>query len=285
MNLSFTKMHGCGNDYIYLDCRETGLPAAIRRWSVKLSRRHFSVGADGIICLCPPLAADGDVTMRMFNADGSEGKMCGNGVRCVAEYLYTHGVQKDVIEIDTKFAGRKTLKRQGPGLWQADMGKFSAMAERLPARGLGRGPLVHAELLADGQSWDAACISMGNPHCVIEWPNPDTLPTGPALAALGPHFEHHPAFPEGINTEFAAVADPTHVKMRVWERGSGETYACGTGACATVAALALRGVCPRGAGVTVALLGGDLTITILDDDTVLMAGPAETAYTGVAEVD
>ena len=115
MQLHFTKMHGCGNDYIYLDCRETGLPAEIAVWSQKLSRRHFSIGADGIICICPPLTADGDATMRMFNADGSEGKMCGNGVRCVAQFLYTHGVPKDVIEIDTLMAGRKTLHRKGEG--------------------------------------------------------------------------------------------------------------------------------------------------------------------------
>ena len=117
MQLHFTKMHGCGNDYIYLDCRETGLPAEIAVWSQKLSRRHFSIGADGIISICPPLTADGDATMRMFNADGSEGKMCGNGVRCVAQFLYTHGVPKDVIEIDTLMAGRKTLHRKGEGLW------------------------------------------------------------------------------------------------------------------------------------------------------------------------
>lgn len=151
MQLHFTKMHGCGNDYIYLDCRETGLPAEIAVWSQKLSRRHFSIGADGIICICPPLTADGDATMRMFNADGSEGKMCGNGVRCVAQFLYTHGVPKDVIEIDTLMAGRKTLHRKGEGLWQAQMGHFSAMADALPAVGLGAGPLVHAPLTAAGK--------------------------------------------------------------------------------------------------------------------------------------
>ena len=157
MQLHFTKMHGCGNDYIYLDCRETGLPAEIAVWSQKLSRRHFSIGADGIICICPPLTADGDATMRMFNADGSEGRMCGNGVRCVAQFLYTHGVPKDVIEIDTLMAGRKTLHRKGEGLWQAEMGHFSAMADTLPAVGLGAGPLVHAPLTAAGKTWDAAC--------------------------------------------------------------------------------------------------------------------------------
>lgn len=284
MKLEFTKMHGCGNDYIYLDCRETGLPAQVAQWSQKLSRRHFSVGADGVICLCPPLTPDADTTMRMFNADGSEGKMCGNGVRCVAQYLYTHGVPRDVLEIDTARAGRKTLRRLGEGLWQADMGRFSAMAADLPATGLGEGPLVHAALAANGQTWDAACLSMGNPHCVIEWPALDTLPTGPALACLGPAFERHPAFPEGVNTEFVFIKDPTHLEMRVWERGSGETYACGTGACATVAALALRGICPRGQAVQVGLLGGTLSITVQPDDTVLLAGPAEVAFTGVAEV-
>lgn len=284
MQLQFTKMHGCGNDYIYLDCRETGLPADVAAWSVRLSRRHFSVGADGIICICPPLTPDGDATMRMFNADGSEGKMCGNGVRCVAQYLYTHGVEKEVLEIDTLKAGRKTLRRTGEGLWQADMGRFDADPAALPAVGLGAGPLVHAPLQAAGQVWDVAGISMGNPHCVIEWPDLDTLPTGAALAAIGPEFEHHAAFPEGVNTEFVYVKDPTHLVMRVWERGSGETFACGTGTCATVSALVLRGVCPRNVPVSVELLGGVLEITVCEDDTVLMSGPAEVAFTGVAEV-
>ena len=284
MQLHFTKMHGCGNDYIYLDCRETGLPAEIAAWSQKLSRRHFSIGADGIICICPPLTADGDATMRMFNADGSEGKMCGNGVRCVAQFLYTHGVPKDVIEIDTLMAGRKTLHRKGEGLWQAEMGHFSAMADTLPAVGLEAGPLVHAPLTAAGKTWDAACISTGNPHCIIEWPDCDTLPTGHALAAIGPEFEHHPAFPEGVNTEFVYIESPTSVVMRVWERGSGETFACGTGSCATVAALVLRGVCPRNVPVDVHLLGGILSITITADNNILMTGPAETAFVGCVEV-
>lgn len=198
--------------------------------------------------------------------------MCGNGVRCVAQFLYTHGVPKDVIEIDTLMAGRKTLHRKGEGLWQAEMGHFSAMADTLPAVGLGAGPLVHAPLTAAGKTWDAACISTGNPHCIIEWPDCDTLPTGHALAAIGPEFEHHPAFPEGVNTEFVYIESPTSVVMRVWERGSGETFACGTGSCATVAALVLRGVCPRNVPVDVHLLGGTLSITITADDDILMTG-------------
>ena len=145
MQLSFTKMHGAGNDYIYLDCRGTGLPQQIADWSVSLSRHHFSIGADGIICICPPSTPGADATMRMFNADGSEGKMCGNGVRCVAEFLYTHGVARDTLEIDT-LSGRKTLRRLGEGQWQAEMGRFSAMAADLPAVNVGEGPLVHVPL-------------------------------------------------------------------------------------------------------------------------------------------
>lgn len=283
MLLEFTKMQGCGNDYIYLDCRETGLPEKIGEWSIRLSRRRFSVGADGIICICPPRLSDADATMRMFNADGSEGKMCGNGVRCVAEYLYTHGVKKDVLEIDTMAAGRKTLRRMGEGIWQAEMGCFSAMSADLPAIGLGRGPLVDVPLIAHDKTWQATCVSMGNPHCVIRWPDAD-VPTGAQLAALGPAFERHPAFPEGTNTEFVYVKDPTRLVMRVWERGSGETYACGTGACATVAAMILRGVCRYDTPVEVELLGGTLTITVRENGAVLMTGPARTAYTGQVEV-
>ncbi len=283
MQLSFTKMHGAGNDYIYMDCRASGLPQRVAEWSVQLSRRHFSVGADGIICICPPATPGADATMRMFNADGSEGLMCGNGVRCVAEFLYTHGLPKDTLEIDTR-AGRKTLRRLGEGLWQADMGRFSAMAADLPAVNVGEGPLVHVALSAAGKTWDAACVSMGNPHCVIQWPD-EEVPTGNALAAIGPAFEHHPVFPDRTNTEFVYVYSPDRVKMRVWERGSGETLACGTGACATVAALVLRGVCPRETPVAVELLGGTLQITVLADDRVRMAGPAQVAFTGTAEVE
>ena len=283
MKLKFTKMQGCGNDYIYLDCRRTGLPPQVPVWSTVLSRRRFSVGADGIICICPPLLSDGDASMRIFNADGSEAGMCGNGVRCVAQYLYTHGAARDELRIDTPSAGRKTLRRVGDGLWQADMGRFSAMADVLPAVGLGAGPLVNVPLTVNGKNWNVTCISMGNPHCVIEWPDAD-LPTGPALAALGPSFENHPAFPERTNTEFVYRKSATELVMRVWERGSGETFACGTGACATVAAMVLRGRCPRQTPVAVHLLGGTLTITVCEDDAVKMTGPAVEAFTGEVEV-
>ncbi len=284
MKLPFTKMHGCGNDYIYLDCRGTGLPAEVGQWSVKLSRRRLSVGADGIICICAPETPDADAAMRMYNADGSEGLMCGNGIRCVAQYLYTHGAPKDTLEIDTA-CGRKTLRRLKEGWWQVEMGRFSAMAADLPAKGLGPGPLVNVPLTVFGAPFTVTCVSMGNPHCVVLWDKTtEPLPTGAPLAAIGPGFEKNSAFPERTNTEFVTVQDPTHITMRVWERGSGETLACGTGACASVSAMVLQGLCPRGEPVTVSLLGGELTVTVREDDSVLLAGPAETAYEGTTEV-
>lgn len=283
MRIRFTKMHGCGNDYIYLDCRQSGPPADIAALSVRLSRRHFSVGADGVICICPPKSPGADAAMRMFNADGSEGKMCGNGVRCVAQWLYTHGLAKPVLRIDTA-AGQKTLRRLGDGVWQAEMGRFSALAADLPAVGLGTGPLIETPLTAADREWTVSGISMGNPHCVVLWPGPDPLPQGAALAALGPAFERHTAFPQGVNTEFLTVQSAVHLTMRVWERGSGETLACGTGACAAAAAMVLRGYCPREAPVQMATAGGVLTVTVQNDDRVLLAGPAATAFEGWAEI-
>ena len=141
MKLSFTKMQGCANDYIYLDCRESGVPENIAALSQDLSRRHFSIGADGIICICAPVTAGADGRMRIFNADGSEAQMCGNGVRCVAEWLYTHGVAKETLVVDTN-SGTKTITRKGRQLWQVEMGGYSAMAAALPAVNMGEGPLV-----------------------------------------------------------------------------------------------------------------------------------------------
>ena len=224
MKLSFTKMQGCANDYIYLDCRTSGVPEQIAALSERLSRRHFSIGADGIICICAPVTAGADAMMRIFNADGSEGKMCGNGIRCVAEWLYTHGVAKPKLAIDT-LSGLKTVARMGEGLWQVEMGAYTAMAAALPAVNMGEGPLVDLPLEVEENLWRVTCISVGNPHCVTIVPEVDSL----KLEQIGPGFEHHENFPERINTEFVQVVDATHLKMRVWERGSGETWACGTG--------------------------------------------------------
>ena len=279
MKLSFTKMQGCANDYIYLDCRTAGVPENIAALSEKLSRRHFSIGADGIICICAPRTAGADAMMRIFNADGSEAQMCGNGVRCVAEWLYTHGVAKETLVVDTN-SGTRTITRKGRQLWQVEMGGYSAMAAALPAVNMGEGPLVRCPLTVDGKTWEVTCISVGNPHCVTLVPEVDGL----KLEAIGPAFESHPNFPERINTEFVEFVDRTHLKMRVWERGSGETWACGTGTCATVAALVEQGLCPAGEDVHVALRGGELTIRVLPGRQLLMTGAASTVYEAVIEV-
>ena len=174
MKLSFTKMQGCANDYIYLDCRESGVPENIAALSEKLSRRHFSIGADGIICICAAQSAGADGMMRIFNADGSEGRMCGNGIRCVAEWLYTHGVQKEQLAIDT-LSGLKTITRRGEGLWQVEMGAYSTLPADLPAVNMGGAPLVDVPLEVDDNLWRVTCINVGNPHCVTVVPDVDAL--------------------------------------------------------------------------------------------------------------
>ena len=279
MKLSFTKMQGCANDYIYLDCRTAGVPENIAVLAQNLSRRHFSIGADGIICICAPRTAGADAMMRIFNADGSEGKMCGNGIRCVAEWLYTHGTEKPKLEIDT-LSGLKTIARMGEGLWQVEMGAYSTLPADLPAVNMGEGPLVDKALTVEGRTWQVTCISVGNPHCVTVVEDVDSL----KLEEIGPAFEHHANFPERINTEFVQVIDPTHLKMRVWERGSGETWACGTGTCATVAAMTELGICPAGEDVHVQLRGGELTIRVLPGNELRMTGAAETVCEGTANV-
>lgn len=279
MKLSFTKMQGCANDYIYLDCRESGVPENIAALSQDLSRRHFSIGADGIICICAPVTAGADGRMRIFNADGSEGRMCGNGIRCVAEWLYTHGVQKEQLAIDT-LSGLKTITRRGEGLWQVEMGAYSTLPADLPAVNMGGAPLVDVPLEVDDNLWRVTCINVGNPHCVTVVPDVDAL----RLEEIGPAFEHHANFPERINTEFVQVVDATHLKMRVWERGSGETWACGTGTCATVAAMTELGICPAGEDVHVELRGGVLTIRVLPGNELRMTGAAETVCEGTTNV-
>ncbi|WP_455502030.1 diaminopimelate epimerase [Gemmiger sp.] len=282
MELNFTKMQGAGNDYLYIDCRRTGLPPDAAAWAVLLSRRHYAVGADGVIYLCPPLSADGDATMRMFNADGSEGAMCGNGVRCAAEFLYTHGVQRDCIRIDTLRAGRRTLRRVGDSLWQAEMGRFAATGDAVGTRDLGRGPLLDVPLCAGGRSWRVCCVAVGNPHCVIF--TKDAPPADTALAEYGRALEHHPAFPNGINVEFARQLGPAGFAATVWERGSGVTLACGTGACAVAAAAVLTGRCGRGVPILVQMPGGTLEVCVQRDDTVLLTGDAVTTFNGTARI-
>ena len=282
MDLAFTKMQGCANDYIYLDCRTAGLPQQIEALARKWSARHFSIGADGIVCICAPQTPGAAAFMRIYNADGSEGKMCGNGIRCVAEWLRTHDAAcaaRDELLIDT-LSGPKTLRWQGEGQWQVEMGCYSAMAADLPAVHMGPGPLVGSTLSAAGRDWNVTCISVGNPHCVTVVEDVD----GMDLAAVGPAFERHENFPERINTEFVQKLDDTRIRMRVWERGSGETWACGTGACASVAALTELGLVPAGQDIRVELRGGDLTIRVLPGRRLLMTGPAVTVCEGIAKL-
>lgn len=276
MRLEFTKMHGCGNDYIYLDCL-TGMIDNAPELSRLLSPRRFSVGSDGLICIAPSDVAD--ATMRMFNADGSESAMCGNGIRCVAQWLYEHGVAGDEMTIET-LAGVKHLSRKGEGVWQVEMGRAEFEPTLVPVKGLGPDPVINRAIAVEGQPWQVTAISMGNPHCVTVVDDVHALD----LERIGPGFENHPAFPEHVNTEFIQVMGKNHLAMRVWERGSGETLACGTGACAAAAASVMLRLCDAGADIALDLPGGRLTIRVDGDWQIRMTGPAKTVYTGVVEV-
>ena len=284
MKLSFTKMQGCANDYIYLDCRTSGVPREIAALSERLSRRHFSIGADGIICICAPVTAGADAMMRIFNADGSEGKMCGNGIRCVGKYLYDNGMTdgRTTITIDT-LSGVKTLELTvKDGKMQSarvDMGAAILAPREIPVDMDGEN-VISAPIVVDEKVYHMTCVSMGNPHCVIfQKEDVDDLD----LTRIGPKFEHHPLFPERVNTEFVNVLPDGSLKMRVWERGSGETWACGTGSCATGVAACLNGFANKNEDIVVHLRGGDLTIRYTDE-TVFMTGAATTVFKGEIEI-
>lgn len=275
MELKFTKMQGCGNDYVYVSTFDQTVEdmSAVAR---KLSDRHFGIGGDGVIFVCPSKVADGQ--MRMFNEDGSEGKMCGNGVRCVAKFLYDQGLaRKETLTVET-LSGIKTIdltiKNEEVIGATVDMGKAETKPALVPVLLEGNEIIDHPVTIGD-QSYRITCVSMGNPHCVTFVNDVHTIP----LEAIGPLFEHNPLFPESVNTEFVRVVDRTHLEMRVWERGSGETLACGTGACASVVAAVKNGYCDKNTPVTVTLLGGDLHI-VYSDETVFMEGPAHTVFEG-----
>ncbi len=273
--MKFYKMHGIGNDYIYFDCMREDLPDP-EKLSIKLSDRHFGIGGDGIILLCPSKIVD--CRMRMFNADGSEGKMCGNGVRCVGKLAHDLGyVKGDICRIET-LSGIKTLEFSLDKFGKVesakvDMGAAILDGEKIPSTFKGS-TVVGAPLTADGEEYKVTLVSMGNPHCVV-FKDPDDLD----LENIGRKFENHPAFPERINTEFVKVVGKNELKMRVWERGSGETLACGTGACASAVAACLNGLCDKNEEITVHLLGGDLKI-LYTDKTVYMTGGATLVFTG-----
>lgn len=275
--IAFTKMHGAGNDYIYIDCINNPVPENLPELAIKMSDRHFGVGADGIILILPSEKAD--FRMRMFNADGSEGKMCGNGSRCVGKYVYDNGLtSKPVVTLET-LGGIKVLDLH-PGAdgkiatVTVDMGEPELTAARVPAL-CDNERMVEQQLATPSKGiFAVTAVSMGNPHGVIFV---DAV-TDELVFGAGPQLERHKAFPDRANIEFARILSPTDIEMRVWERGSGETLACGTGACATAVAAAITG--RTGRQVTVHLLGGDLNIQWADDNHVYMTGPAATVFTG-----
>lgn len=278
--MKFTKMNGIGNDYIYINGFEEKVddPSAL---AIKLSDRHFSVGSDGVIIILPSKVAD--FRMRMFNADGSEGKMCGNGTRCVAKYVYEKGLtDKTCVTLET-LAGIKTLDMDiEDGVVKSvsvQMGKADFKASDVPVI-FGGDEMVSQKLSLECGEWVITCVSMGNPHCVTFVNDTKSLD----LEKIGPQFEHNPIFPERVNTEFIKVIDDATLEMRVWERGSGETLACGTGACASVAAAVKNGICEMNKEITVKLLGGDLKITCGSDYSITMRGPAEFSYEGEVNI-
>ena len=281
MEFKFSKMHGLGNDYVYVDCTQEKLhhPEEIAK---RISDRRFGIGSDGLILICPSEKADFE--MRMFNADGSEGRMCGNGIRCVGKYVYDHGLtEKTDLEIDTK-SGIKHLKlivEEGKVTFvEVQMGKASLRPKDIPVE-TDYDDFISQPMLVGGEAYLVTCVSMGSPHAVIFSDEIDTLP----LERIGPLFEHHEKFPERINTEFIQVIDRYTLNMRVWERGSGETFACGTGACASVVAAVLNGHCDYDSEITVQLRGGELFITYLQDGSVIMKGPAAHVFHGIMELD
>ena len=275
----FAKMEGCGNDYIYFDCMRLDIenPEGL---SVRLSDRHQGIGGDGVVLILPSAVAD--ARMRMFNLDGSEGKMCGNAIRCVGKYLYDHDIVRKLEMTIETLSGIKTLRlhKINGEVRQAtvDMGPPELRPPLIPVK-LGGDRVVGRPVSVAGGEYAITCVSMGNPHCVVFGGNPDAL----ELETLGPRFEHDPLFPERVNTEFIQVIGRNTLKMRVWERGSGETWACGTGACAAAVAAVENGFCDKDTDITVKLRGGDLVIRVADG-TVYLTGGARTVFEGVVEI-
>ncbi len=273
--MKFTKMHGIGNDYVYVNCFEEQVLDA-PNLAIKLSKRHFGVCSDGLILICPSDVAD--FRMEMYNADGSRGKMCGNGIRCVGKYVYDKGLtDKTIVKIETD-SGIKTLELMLENNLvksvKVNMGSPELLPEKIPVS-LNGEQIVNHLLEIDGEKYHITCVSMGNPHAVIFCDNVDDL----ELEKIGPKFEKHEIFPEQVNTEFVQVIDKNTLKMRVWERGSGETLACGTGACATLVAAVLNKKSDETAKII--LKGGELEISWdKKENLIYMTGPAEFVFDG-----
>ncbi len=276
--MEFVKMHGAGNDYIFIDCIKQQFntdPAALSR---RLSDRHKGVGGDGIVLIMKSSLAD--FRMRMFNADGSEGGMCGNAIRCVGKYLHDFGyTTANEVSIETRSGIKQLTLAVGDdnkvSTVTVDMGVATFEPSEIPY--LGNAPLIGNKIAVDGDSTtQGTALSVGNPHLVIPVASVADYP----LHTHGPKWEHHPLFPDRVNTEIVEIVSDTHIKMRVWERGSGETFACGTGACASVVACTKLGLVAEHKPITVSLLGGDLTITLRPDNHIIMEGPAEMVFIG-----
>lgn len=281
MKIEFTKMQGCGNDYIYINCldKEISNPEKL---SIKMSQRHFEVGSDGIVLICKSNVAD--AKMRMFNNDGSEGKMCGNAIRCIGKYLYDNKVvNKKNLSIETlsgiKYLELFTNDKNLVETVKVDMGYASFDPIEI---GLTESSeIINKTYNINNKDYDITCVSMGNPHMVIYEKNIKELD----LEKIGPVFENYKIFKNRVNTEFVEIVSENELNMRVYERGSGETYACGTGACATVSASVKNGICKPNTEVKVNLIGGTLKILVDSNYKVYMTGPARLVYTGVYEYD
>lgn len=278
--MKFTKMQGIGNDYVYVNCFEEKVenPGEL---AVRVSDRHFGIGSDGLILIKPSERAD--FCMEMYNADGSEGAMCGNGVRCVGKYVYDYGLTEQTsIRVETK-SGIKyldlTVEEGKVSQVRVNMGAPELSPSGIPVLANGD-KVLDAPIMVDGREYRMTCVSMGNPHAVVFVDDTKSFD----IRKYGPVFETHPAFPEQVNTEFVQVISRNEINMRVWERGSGETLACGTGTCASVVACVLNGKTDE--KVTVHLLGGDLFIEYnRDNGTVWMTGPAEIVFDGEIGLD
>lgn len=276
--MKFTKMHGCGNDYVYVNGfteKVADKPKAV----VALSDRHFGIGSDGVIFINPSQQADFE--MEMYNADGTRAEMCGNGIRCVGKYVYDHGMT-DKTSITVESFGKVkyldlTVENGKVVKVKVNMGKPELTAKDVPVVSIHE-QVIDEEIIVKGKSYRMTCVSMGNPHAVVFMDDVEHL----AIEEIGPYFENHERFPNRTNTEFVQVIDDSHVKMRVWERGTGETLACGTGCCATAVACVLNRL--TGAHVTVQVLGGEIEIYWdQKENLVYMTGPAVTVFEGETE--
>ncbi|WP_434686246.1 diaminopimelate epimerase [Pseudanabaena minima] len=278
MSIAFSKYHGLGNDFILIDNRHSAEPILTSEQAVKWCDRNFGIGADGVIFLLAE--TNGEHRMRIFNSDGSEPEMCGNGIRCLAKFMQ----DLNISTTDGKYqiqtgAGLIVPRMDADGQVTVDMGKPFLTAAEIPTTLRDSDhKVINVPLEVGGNIWNVTAVSMGNPHCITFVNDVDAIP----LAEIGTLFEHHPVFPKRTNTEFVEVVNTSYVKMRVWERGAGATLACGTGACATVVAGVLNDLCNR--TCTVNLPGGDLKIHWSEEsDRILMTGPATLVFTGLAK--